>query len=176
MVFYDNPAIIITVVFIAGCNTNRSGAINTYWNLYMNNKLALIVGVGYRNGVGGALCASLLQSGVNVIAVGRSQEKLDSLSQDLAQLDCKGKFFTLVSDVSNEEKIEEIFEAVDDKDMLCDLLVYNAAEPNIPKNFLEMKPEYLRKMWHTNWLTAALVSQQAISRMLPNNRGTLIYT
>ena len=42
----------------------------------MANQIALILGVGAEDGIGGALCKRAAQDGYHVVAVGRTEEKL----------------------------------------------------------------------------------------------------
>ena len=45
----------------------------------MANEIALILGVGAEEGIGGALCKRAARDGCHVVAVGRTDEKLKKI-------------------------------------------------------------------------------------------------
>ncbi|MDJ0852067.1 MAG: SDR family NAD(P)-dependent oxidoreductase [Myxococcota bacterium] len=47
---------------------------------------------------------------------------------------------------------------------------------NWPKAYLDMDGEFLEEMWRVNALSGFLFSKAAVERMLPRERGTIIFT
>ena len=47
----------------------------------MPKKIALILGVGAKDGIGGALCDKAAGEGYHVVAVGRTEDKLNIVSE-----------------------------------------------------------------------------------------------
>jgi len=55
-------------------------------------------------------------------------------------------------------------------------VVFNAAERNLPTRFLSTTPEFVEQMWRVCCFGGFLVGQEAIRHMLPQQRGTLLFT
>jgi NAD(P)-dependent dehydrogenase (short-subunit alcohol dehydrogenase family) len=139
-----------------------------------NRSCAVVVGAGSREGIGGALCARFAAAGLPLYAVGRSAEKLEPLVAALRA--DGGNVVAVCSDATKPQDVQALFERIATDGRMPELVVFNASERNLPKPFLEMTPEYLEQMWRVCCLAGALVGQEAIRRMLPQKRGTLIFT
>jgi NAD(P)-dependent dehydrogenase (short-subunit alcohol dehydrogenase family) len=135
---------------------------------------AVVVGVGARRGIGGALCARFAASGLHVYAVGRSGEKLEPL---VAAIRAAGGHATAISaDATRPQDMQASFSRIADAGHVPELVVFNASERNLPKALFDMTPEYIEQMWRVCCFGGFLVGQEAIRRMLPQGRGTLIFT
>ena len=135
---------------------------------------AVVVGSGHRDGLGGALCARIAREGLPVYAVGRNAEKLASLVASIPEEE--GDITPVVADISAPEAITELFAKVEEAGHRPELVIFNAAERNLPKGLLEMTPAYLEQLWRVCYLGGVYVGQQAIQQMLPQGHGTLIFT
>jgi NAD(P)-dependent dehydrogenase (short-subunit alcohol dehydrogenase family) len=135
---------------------------------------AVVVGAGARQGIGGALCARFAASGMQVYAVGRSVEKLEALAAEIRGTG--GKATAVTADVTRPEEVTRLFERVAADGHVPEIVVFNAAERNMPTAFLEMTPEFVERMWRVGCYSGFLVGQEAVRRMLPQNRGTIIFT
>ena len=132
----------------------------------------LVLGVGPEEGLGVALCKAFAADGYSVFGCGRSEENMDALNKIKTK---KGKITGLVGDVTKEEDVEKIFNAVDKNSKTLSSVIYNAGNNNA-KPFLEMDLPFFQDLWEVCAKGAFLVAQQAIPRLVNNNGGSLIFT
>ena len=136
------------------------------------DRSVLVLGVGPEEGLGVALCKAFAAEGYSVFGCGRSEENMDALNKIKTD---KGKITGLVGDVTKEEDVEKIFDAVDKKSKNLSSVIYNAGNNNA-KPFLEMDLPFFQDLWEVCAKGAFLVAQQAIPRLVNNNGGSLIFT
>ena len=136
------------------------------------DRSVLVLGVGPEEGLGVALCKAFAAEGYSVFGCGRSEENMDALNEIKTE---KGKITGLVGDVTKEEDVEKIFNAVDKNSKTLSSVIYNAGNNNA-KPFLEMDLPFFQDLWEVCAKGAFLVAQQAIPRLVNNNGGSLIFT
>ena len=136
------------------------------------DRSVLVLGVGPEEGLGVALCKAFASEGYSVFGCGRSEENMDALNKIKTE---KGKITGLVGDVTKEEDVEKIFDAVDKNSKTLSSVIYNAGNNNA-KPFLEMDLPFFQDLWEVCAKGAFLVAQQAIPRLVNNNGGSLIFT
>lgn len=135
---------------------------------------AVVVGAGAREGIGGALCARFAAAGLHVYAAGRSVVKLEPLVAAIRE--AGGEATAVTADATRSHEIKALFDRIAADGRTPNLVVFNASERNLPKALLDMTPEYVEQMWRVCCFGGFLVGQEAIRRMLPQGRGTLIFT
>ena len=136
------------------------------------DRSVIVLGVGPEEGLGVALCKAFAAEGYSVFGCGRSEENMDALNKIKTD---KGKITGLVGDVTKEEDVEKIFNAVDKNSKTLSSVIYNAGNNNA-KPFLEMDLPFFQDLWEVCAKGAFLVAQQAIPRLVNNNGGSLIFT
>ena len=136
------------------------------------DRSVLVLGVGPEEGLGVALCKAFAAEGYSVFGCGRSEENMDALNKIKTE---KGKITGLVGDVTKEEDVEKIFDAVDKNSKTLSSVIYNAGNNNA-KPFLEMDLPFFQDLWEVCAKGAFLVAQQAIPRLVNNKGGSLIFT
>ena len=136
------------------------------------DRSVLVLGVGPEEGLGVALCKAFAAEGYSVFGCGRSEENMDALNKIKTE---KGKVTGLVGDVTKEEDVKKIFDAVDKNSKTLSSVIYNAGNNNA-KPFLEMDLPFFQDLWEVCAKGAFLVAQQAIPRLVNNNGGSLIFT
>ena len=136
------------------------------------DRSVLVLGVGPEEGLGVALCKAFAAEGYSVFGCGRSEENMDALNKIKTD---KGKITGLVGDVTKEEDVEKIFNAVDKNSKTLSSVIYNAGNNNA-KPFLEMDLPFFQDLWEVCAKGAFLVAQQAIPRLVNNKGGSLIFT
>ena len=136
------------------------------------DRSVLVLGVGPEEGLGVALCKAFAAEGYSVFGCGRSEENMDALNKIKTE---RGKITGLVGDVTKEEDVEKIFDAVDKNSKTLSSVIYNAGNNNA-KPFLEMDLPFFQDLWEVCAKGAFLVAQQAIPRLVNNNGGSLIFT
>ncbi len=136
------------------------------------DRSVLVLGVGPEEGLGVALCKAFAAEGYSVFGCGRSEENMDALNKIKTD---KGKITGLVGDVTKEEDVEKIFDAVDKNSKTLSSVIYNAGNNNA-KPFLEMDLPFFQDLWEVCAKGAFLIAQQAIPRLVNNKGGSLIFT
>ena len=136
------------------------------------DRSVLVLGVGPEEGLGVALCKAFASEGYSVFGCGRSEENMDALNKIKTE---KGKITGLVGDVTKEEDVKKIFDAVDKSSKNLSSVIYNAGNNNA-KPFLEMDLPFFQDLWEVCAKGAFLVAQQAIPRLVSNKGGSLIFT
>lgn len=133
---------------------------------------ALIVGVGGRVGIGAAVAQRFAKAGLHVHVVGRTAAKLDEVIADIRA--GGGSASAIVNSLGSEREVAALFEALGEWPL--EAVVYNAAFKNIPRRFLTTPPAFIEDNWQLTCLAGLMVGQQALRRMRPQGRGTLIVT
>lgn len=135
---------------------------------------AVIVGAGTPQGIGGAACTRFAAAGMHVYATGRSLDKVQETASSI--IDNGGKASAVAVDATQPTSVFELFEKVAENGHVPEVVVFNASERNLPKGMMSMTPEYVENMWRVCCFGGFLTGQEAIRRMLPQGRGTLIFT
>ena len=138
------------------------------------NACAVVVGAGARAGIGGALCARFAAAGLPVYAVGRTAQKLEALAAEIRG--AGGTAIPVVADVAKPEEVKALFGRIGAEGRAPELVAFNAALANVPTSLAATTPEFVEERWRVCCLAGFLVGQEAIARMLPQKRGTLIFT
>lgn len=122
--------------------------------------LAIVAGAG--PGLGKAICEKFLADGFRVVGLNRT--KHDKLPEGVELLEV---------DLSDPAAVIDVFHYIDDHYGLPKVLIHNPSA-YLHSPFLTTRPEQFEKIWQSTTLSAALLSQQAINRMLRNDGGTII--
>lgn len=134
-------------------------------------RTAIVVGVGSREGLGAALAKRFASEGLKVVIVGRSAERLKALAAELGGRRRTVEAF--VGDASKDADVVRLFTSI--KAATLDVVVYNVgANAMVPS--LDISKALFERLWRQNALGGFLVGREAIRAMLPNAKGTLIYT
>jgi len=133
-------------------------------------KKAVIMGVGAEQGLGSRLAKRIASEGLHVFVASRTQSRLDALTVEIEQ--AGGKATAVCADATNEEQVIKIFEKAGSG---LDLAIYNTG--NIfPGQIIDMEAEYFLKSWKTCCYGGFLFGREAVRRMTPSGKGTLLFT
>jgi len=139
----------------------------------MSDRTAVVLGVGPPRGLGAAIARRFAREGFRVTVMGRSADKLDAT---LAELRAAGSAAeAVVGDVTDEALVREVVAAADSPAAPLEAALFNAGG-NWPQPFLSMDAAFLENMWRTNALAGFFFAKAAIERMLPRQRGLLVFT
>jgi NAD(P)-dependent dehydrogenase (short-subunit alcohol dehydrogenase family) len=131
---------------------------------------AIVVGVGPEAGLGDALCKRFAAEGLQVFVAGRSPDKLDALVATIAA--AGGRATSVPTDTTREADVLALFDRAGG---FVDLVVYNAG--NAAMGMLDdMEAAYFEQVWRVGCFGGFLVGREAVRRMLPAERGTVIFT
>lgn len=139
----------------------------------MSKRAAVVVGVGAKAGLGAALARRFAREGLNTYVAGRTSERLEAITAEIGQTG--GVAYPVVTDVTNESDVAQLFALVSKDNATPELVVYNVGG-NAMVPLLDAKPEFFESIWRQNALGGFLVGCEAVRAMVPHGRGTLIFT
>ncbi|MDJ0847241.1 MAG: SDR family NAD(P)-dependent oxidoreductase [Myxococcota bacterium] len=131
---------------------------------------AIVIGVGPDRGLGGQLCKRFAAEGLHVLVAGRTQESLDAIVDSIRE--AGGSAESVVTDATSESDVQKLFDRAGDE---LDLAIYNAGN-NTPGRVVDMEADYFEGSWRVCCFGGFLFGREAVRRMLPRGRGTLLFT
>ena len=133
----------------------------------LKGKTSLITGA--TKGIGRGTAIALAQAGSNIIAVGRNQNELDSLSKLIKKLNVK--YTSFKSDVNNYYKMKDFISKLKQLDILV-----NNAGTNIPEPFLKVKKKSLETILNVNTKAVFNIAQLCANQIikLKKKSGSII--
>jgi NAD(P)-dependent dehydrogenase (short-subunit alcohol dehydrogenase family) len=135
---------------------------------------AIVVGVGPEAGLGGALCTRLAREGLRVFVAGRTPEKVESLA--LSIRNAGGRATAVPTDTTIEKDVVALFDRAEtDGEGRLDLVIYNAGNAAMGE-LHDMDAGFFERVWRVGCFGGFLVGREAVRRMLPRGRGTVIFT
>ncbi len=140
----------------------------------MSDKKAIVIGVGPQAGLGAKLAERFASLGLHVFVAGRTQSHLDQVVHSITTND--GRATAVVTDATDEAAVIALFDAADTAPGgPIDVAIYNAGN-NTPGRIVDMEAEYFERAWRVGCLGGFLFGREAVRRMLPHKRGTLLFT
>ena len=139
----------------------------------MTKKLALILGVGAKDGIGGALCEKAGIEGYHVIAVGRTGAKLDIVIEEVQKKGGSAEAF--VANLADEFEIDKIFKRIDAMDHALSFVAFNAGNA-FKEETLNMSSSFFEQAWRICCFSGFIAGREAASRLSGLGEGTLIFT
>jgi NAD(P)-dependent dehydrogenase (short-subunit alcohol dehydrogenase family) len=133
-----------------------------------NNKTALITGA--TSGIGFVVAEHLVSRGYNVIILGRSRQKLDTLSQHLTSINSNVKLDTVLCDLSSLDSIKKACESIKETYTSIDIMVLNAGLWNF--QFIETVDK-IEETLQVN-LLAPIVMFNEIKVLIPKNQESKV--
>lgn len=139
----------------------------------MTALIALILGVGAEDGIGGALCKRAAEEGYHVVVVGRTAEKLSTIVETIVS--GGGKASSIKADLSSEPEIISVFQKVDEMDGKLFFVGYNAGN-SFRCETLEMTAEFFEEAWRICCFGGFVAGREAATRLARQGKGSLIFT
>jgi NAD(P)-dependent dehydrogenase (short-subunit alcohol dehydrogenase family) len=133
---------------------------------------AIVVGVGPEAGLGGALCKRFAREGLHVFVSGRTRDKVETLATAIKK--AGGRATAVAADTTLEKEIVELFDRAE-KEGPLELVVYNAGNAAMGE-LHDMQASYFEQVWRVGCFGGFLVGREAVRRMLPRGRGSVIFT
>ncbi|KAF5290416.1 hypothetical protein FQR65_LT11593 [Abscondita terminalis] len=134
---------------------------------------ATAIVTGASSGIGAAIAKKFVESGINVVGIGRRKELLDALSESVSTEDTK--FYPFQCDVMDEEQILSVFDYVENT--LCvgvSILINNAGINNGSTTIEDGDIEVWRQVISTNCIGLSIFTREAIKSMKAHNIDGLI--
>ena len=136
-----------------------------------NTQVAVVLGVGPKNGLGAALCRRMSQEGLHVLVSGRTESSLSAVVEEVQSLGGDASFY--VADATSEQDIERLFEEARSLGTIS-VSVYNAGN-NFPGTIIDMDADYFESTWRVCCFGGFLFGREAV-RSMQASGGTLIFT
>jgi NAD(P)-dependent dehydrogenase (short-subunit alcohol dehydrogenase family) len=134
--------------------------------------VAIVVGVGAEAGLGATLCRRLAEQSRHVFAAGRNAARIDAV---VAGLRAAGHAATgAPTDATVEAEVLRLFEAASAVGPL-DCVIYNAGN-NVAAPIRELATDTFEGAWRVGCFGGFLVGREAARRMVPQGRGTILFT
>ena len=140
-------------------------------NMAENTQVAVVLGVGPKNGLGAALCRRMSQEGLHVLVSGRTESSLSAVVEEVQSLG--GEASLCVADATSEQDIERLFEEARSLGTIS-VSVYNAGN-NFPGRIIDMDADYFESTWRVCCFGGFLFGREAV-RSMQASGGTLIFT
>lgn len=137
------------------------------------DRMALVLGVGPVQGLGAALARRFAAEGLHVVVAGRSSAKLAAVADAIVA--AGGKATPFVADATSERDVRALFETATTDGGILEIVAYNV-DSNLSAPLLETDVAMFTSLWQQNSLGAFLFGREAVKHMLPQRRGTLIFT
>ena len=137
---------------------------------------AVVIGVGAERGVGGALSRRFAKEGYHVLVAGRTAAKIGKVAETIRA--AGGSATPVVTDGTREADVVALFDKAmaDDADGApADLFVFNMGN-NAAVDFREMTAEHFEDSWRVGCFAGFLFGREAMRRLAPLGRGTVIFT
>ena len=135
---------------------------------------AIVVGVGPEVGLGGALCTRLAREGLHVCVAGRTAQKVEELAHTIRN--AGGRATAVPTDTTKEQEVVALFDRAETlSDGVVDLVIYNAGNAAMGQ-LHDMEASYFEDVWRVGCFGGFLVGREAVRRMLPRARGTVLFT
>jgi NAD(P)-dependent dehydrogenase (short-subunit alcohol dehydrogenase family) len=143
----------------------------------MGKPTALVVGVGAERGIGAAVCRRFATEGHHVLVVGRTTSKIERVAESIRAAGHSAEAVT--SDTTSEKDVVALFDRAiapgADREP-ADVVVFNSASLNRPVDFRELAATEFEEIWRQNCFGGFLVGREAVRRLAPLGRGTVIFT
>ncbi|MDT5008203.1 MAG: hypothetical protein QOJ24_5379 [Mycobacterium sp.] len=140
------------------------------WNRLLDGKVAVVTGGG--DGIGAGIVRLFAQHGAAVEVAEIDRERADRIREEVT--DAGGRIRTHVVDVTLDDDVAKLADAVLTEHGRVDVLVNNVGDyrPLLP--FCESTPESWQQMYDINLRHVFLVTKAFVSSMIDAGRGSIV--
>ena len=131
-----------------------------------DQQVAIVTGGG--SGIGSAIAAAFIQSGIHTVIVGRDSGRLQAMKDRWGDL-C----YPVPGDLNDLSAIPALVARVIDRFGHIDILVNNAGI-NLKKDFTEVTDEEFQRILLTNVAAVFALSREVVKTMIPRGSGSII--
>ena len=136
-------------------------------------KVAVVVGVGASQGLGAALSRRFAREGLHTFVAGRTTEKVEQVVSEIES--SGGRATPVLADITRTEDVTALLDRAMNEGGSLDLVAYNAGN-NQFSPLLEMSDDFFEDLWRVCCFGGFLVGREAARRMLPEGRGSILFT
>lgn len=134
-------------------------------------RVTLVIGAG--DATGSAIARRFAREGYVACLARRSADKLQPLVEEIRA--AGGEAHGFASDARKEEQVAELVEHIESQLGPIDVFVFNIGA-NVPCSILEETARKYFKVWEMACFSGFLTSQAVARRMVPRQRGTILFT
>jgi NAD(P)-dependent dehydrogenase (short-subunit alcohol dehydrogenase family) len=142
----------------------------------MAKKKAVVLGVGAERGLGAAASRRFAKEGYHVLVAGRTADKIGKVVDTIRK--AGGSATPVTVDGTNETEVIALWDKAmaDDADgPPVDLAVFNMGN-NAAVDVREMTARHFEDSWRVGCFAGFLFGREAVRRLAPLGRGTVIFT
>ncbi len=136
-------------------------------------RVAVVVGVGARQGLGAALARRFAGEGLHTFVAGRTRERLAEVTAEIEA--AGGRASAVVTDTTRPEQVSSLLDRALEEGGSLDLVAYNAGN-NRFNSLLDMTDEFFEEVWRLCCFGGFLVGREAARRMLERGTGSILFT
>jgi NAD(P)-dependent dehydrogenase (short-subunit alcohol dehydrogenase family) len=133
---------------------------------------ALVIGVGAEAGLGSSLAHRFAREGFRVLVAGRTAARLESVAASIER--AGGLAEAHAADATSEKDVIGLLDKAAAQGDL-ELVAYNVGN-NAAAPLLDLAVADFEALWRQNALGGFLAGREAVRRMLPRGKGTILYT
>lgn len=137
------------------------------------SETAIIVGVGERAGVGGAVAARFAAQGMHVVLAGRTEERLQARAEEIRR--AGGAATVQPTDVRKEEAVNALFDAAEAIGQPLRSVVFNPGA-NVAHSLAETEAWLFEHLWRVSSFGGFLVARECARRMPLQGGGSVLFT
>jgi len=134
---------------------------------------AVVVGVGARKGTGAALARRFAREGLHTFVAGRTSEKLEAVAEEIRAMGFSAT--PVIADVTRAEDVTRLLDRAIKEAGSLEAVLYNAGN-NRFSSLLDMDDAFFEDLWRVCCFGGFLVGREAARRMVPNGRGSILFT
>jgi NAD(P)-dependent dehydrogenase (short-subunit alcohol dehydrogenase family) len=142
----------------------------------MAKKKAVVLGVGAERGLGAAASRRFAKEGYHVLVAGRTVAKVEKVADSIRA--AGGSATPVTVDGAKEAEVIALFDnamADDAEGSPVDLAVFNMGN-NAAVDIREMTAQHFEDSWRVGCFAGFLFGREAVRRLAPLGRGTVIFT
>lgn len=137
--------------------------------LSLENKVAIVTGAG--SGLGKEIALLFAKQGAQVIAVGRTLEKLEKLASDQ---EIGSSIFALAGDISDPESVKNLFTKTQEKYGAVDIVVNNAGVMDQLDPVGDLSDEMFDKVININLKGTFYMMREAVNSFKKQDKGVIV--
>lgn len=132
----------------------------------------IVLGVGAALGLGATLSRRFAQDDLHVFVAGRTRNAIEGTAAAIRE--SGGQASAIACDATSEGDVVSLVSAAAAKGPI-EVAIYNAGN-NMPGDFLSMDASDFEACWRVCCFGGFLFARESLRLMVPNARGTLIFT
>lgn len=139
----------------------------------MTDSVKVALGIGAGDAIGAAFARRFAQGGYRVALARRDPGRSDKLIQEIEAAGGMAKAYA--ADTRDETSLRALFDAVEADLGPVEVMLYNAGA-NYRSPVRDTTAEMFQKVWELGCLGGFLAGREAATRMVPQGRGTILFT